>query len=298
MGRIRAILFLAASFLFHVALFIWLRSLTNLQIKTSERVTVDLVATQAQISNNTILERVTAKNQKASPTKHLTLQDLGIAGLRHGAPVKNEILFDAPQGQNERPWTESASYVSNSLNAFDGMEMAQIRFTQAIWHEVDRYIFDSSFLSEYNHTRAIHLKFTIDENGHLDENSLRACGSDRVLKVIALRALRKAMRNDTAEIPSYHKRETYFAQFSWSDYESCKTLRGTRQNYLSFCHYAENKRKSFSKGEKVGTYLKSLNYGFGAIEELEKYNREKSRRNTQFEPFEEMRHDPDWDLGC
>ncbi len=56
--------------------------------------------------------------------------------------------------------------------------------------------------------------------------------------------------------------------------------------------------KYFSTGEKIGTYFGALNYGFGAVEEIEKYNREESRRGTQFDPFEEMRRDPDWNVGC
>ncbi len=195
-------------------------------------------------------------------------------------------------------WTNSQKYVPDQMTDFDQLSIQDIRFEKALWKEIDQSISDSPYLSEYDHTGKVHLYFEITKNGQLDDSLFRSCGADSVLKVLASRALRKALRNEHKEIPFPTKRTIFYAQFSWSDYSSCKKLKGIRQNYLSFCHYAENKRKSFSKGEKTLEYVKALNYGLGAIEEIKKYNREENRRRTKFDPFEELRRDPDWNRGC
>jgi hypothetical protein len=87
------------------------------------------------------------------------------------------------------------------------------------------------------------------------------------------------------------------ARFSWSGYRMCESLRGIRGRNLSFCHYAENKRKTFSAEERAVTYAKGiLQNGPWAYEEIQKYRREERRRRSQFDPFEEYRRDPDWGL--
>jgi hypothetical protein len=197
-----------------------------------------------------------------------------------------------------RNWNLSKNYLSNDLSSFDELSMDEVRFEKVLWKEIDQSIEESQYLSEYNHTGKIHIQFEIDRNGQLIEASLRACGEDAVLKVYAMRALRKALLNENNEIKFLNINTKLFAQFSWSDYESCKSLRGINNKFLSFCHYAVNARKSFSAGERTATYLKALNSGFGAIEEIQKYNREQSHREELFNPFEKLKNDRDWNLGC
>jgi hypothetical protein len=90
---------------------------------------------------------------------------------------------------------------------------------------------------------------------------------------------------------------TIYTQFAWTDLETCRSMKGSTKTSLSFCNYAEDKRKSFSGGEKAATYLGALKYGFDAVDEIKKYKREEMHRNSNFNPFEEFERDPDWNLG-
>lgn len=185
-----------------------------------------------------------------------------------------------------------------ALDPFAGMPTGEIRFMKALWTEIDQSIADSPLLSEYNHTGAVQIRFRLDAFGKLVTGDLHACGEDPILKVLALRAIRRALKNENRRLDFSQSPGRLSARFSWADYAKCRRLRGVDRGGLSFCHYAENKRKDFSAGEKTATYLGALRYGFGAIEEIKKYRQEENRRRTEFDPFVELRRDPDWNIGC
>jgi len=184
-----------------------------------------------------------------------------------------------------------------SFDPYGDLEMPEIRFVQSLWREIDKAIINPTYLSEYGHFGKVFFVFDVDPDGNLIESSIRVQAEDRVLKVIAARAIRKAVLNINGELPKPRHLTKISSTFVWSDYQTCKSHRGSGKNTLSFCNYAEDKRKRFTAGEKAATYVDALKYGFGAIEEIQKYNREEMRRNTQFNPFQEFERDPDWNLG-
>lgn len=194
-------------------------------------------------------------------------------------------------------WTSSWSYNQDGWSDYEGLNQHDIRFLSSLWNEIDKSIVNNPFLSEYGHIGKVYLKFEVDLDGQLIESSFKAHAEDNVLKVLAARAVRKVLKNETQELVFPKKKVLVQARFSWADYQACQQLRGTHKFFLSFCKYAEDKRKTFSTGEKIGTYLSAIPYGPGALEEIEKYNKEENRRNTQFDPFQSLRRDPDWNLG-
>ncbi len=192
-------------------------------------------------------------------------------------------------------WTDSRAYDQGELSSAEGLSAAQSKFIKSIWRMIDQYIEENPFLSEYNHTGKVFLRFEVDEKGRL--LSLQASAMDRVLKVIATRAVRKALRNETGDVHFPDRRMALHARFSWAGYQACNSLRGHQASFLSFCHYAENKRKSFSSGEKTAVWTGAIiNHGPWAYEEIKKYRREESRRKSQFNPFRKYELDPDWNL--
>jgi len=231
------------------------------------------------------------KNQRAQARPKL---DLGLSTTQAliGSHLQHQ---DGPTSQNESSNSEEGSHVT--FDPYEGMAMPEIRFVRSLWREIDKSIVNSPYLSEYGHIGKVHLSFQVGTDGKLIETSFHAQAEDRILKVIAARAIRKALLNETGELSLPTQGMTIHTQFAWSDYETCANLRGSTKNYLSFCNYAENKRKSFSGTEKAATYLSALQYGFDAIDEIKKYKREEMRRNTHFDPFEEFERDPDWNLG-
>jgi hypothetical protein len=212
-------------------------------------------------------------------------------------PGSNSTFKDAGNsGVQNDDWTQSAPYAFKLLDSSGGLPRNQVVFITALWRKINQSIEDNPFLSEYGHTGQIFFRFDVDQNGKLDARSFHASGVDNVLKVIGARAIRKALRNEDGEIRSPRERVRIRARFTWSDYQTCASLGGIQNNFLSFCHYGVNKRKSFSKTETASTYLKAAWYGPGMFEEIDKYHRQKSRRETEFDPFQGYRTDPDWNL--
>lgn len=200
--------------------------------------------------------------------------------------------------QKTEAFTESGG--SEYYPEFDsaaGMSVGQIGSIQSLWSEVDKVIEHNPYLSEFGYTGTVSLRFELTNKGLIVDNSLRVDAKNPILKVIALRALRKALKNEKNELRLPPGNIVLTTQFTWSDYQTCRRLRGIYRKTLSFCNYAENKINDFTKSEKAMTYLKSLSYGFGAMEEIEKYHREEFRKKAKFDPFEQYRRDPDWTTG-
>jgi hypothetical protein len=209
-------------------------------------------------------------------------------------PSKRSAAVEALE---EPQWSNDDKY--NEVNLFSGSKMAadEIRFISSLYQMIDQAIVDNPALSEYNHTGHVFFRFEVDEEDHIDPRTFRASAKDRVLKVIAARAIRTAMRNETGDVHFIHKRVVLNARFSWASHEACNSLQGINDDFMSFCHYAENKRKTFSTGERIGTVAGAIwQNGPWAVEEIKKYNREQRHRETEYDPFDDLKRDPDWDL--
>lgn len=208
------------------------------------------------------------------------------------------VRVNANHDQLKKPgWTDSQSYSLNAFTDYEGMDMGKIKFIKNLYHLIDNSIVDSPYISEYGHTGSVFLHFDVNADGTFVESSLSANADDGVLKVIAARAVRKAFNAEKEKLVTPNGKISIQARFSWSDNQACNNLKGTHQNYLSFCRFAKFQRKDFSKSEKTLTFLKSLAYGPGMVEEIEKYNKEERRRKSGFDPFEDLRRDPDYNLG-
>lgn len=217
--------------------------------------------------------------------------------LQHEKSSPETGLGSEGASANFESKSESQPTANDFLNPYNGLEMPEIKFMQSLWREIDKSVVNSPYLSEYGHTGGVLFQFDVDLDGRLIESTLRAQAEDRVLKVIAARAIRKALLNEKRELMLTGKRITIHTHFLWSDYQTCAHYKGIQKTHLSFCNYAEDKRKNFSTSEKAGQYLSSLKYGFGAIDEIKKYKQEEMRQKTQFNPFQEYEQDPDWNLG-
>ena len=197
--------------------------------------------------------------------------------------------------QTHSVWTDSDSYDEVSLTSAQNLSMEQISFVKSLWRMIDQYVERNPFLSEYNRTGKVFLQFKVGEGCKLLK--LQASAADRVLKVIAARAVRRALKNETGDVRCPSLPETISARFTWSSAEACRGLQGYRGRRLSFCHLAEDNRKSFSAGEKALVWANAIaQHGPWAYEDIQQYNREESRRKVQFDPFKIYELDPDWNL--
>lgn len=244
---------------------------------------------EPQVQKTTIEVTLNGKTKKSSPGK----RQVGPKTFDFGLPTTKAVV----QGFNSSEQIDQMEEPNDAFDPYNGLEMPEIRYVQSLWREIDKAIVNPSYLSEYGHVGKVFFVFDVGADGNLVEESIRVKAEDRVLKVIAARSIRKAVLNIHGELPKPRERTRIFSTFTWSDYQTCTHLRGSGKNTLSFCNYAEDKRKKFDTGEQVATYLGALKYGLDAVDEIQKYNREKMHRNTQFNPFEEYERDPDWDLG-
>lgn len=276
---------LKAAALLSIALHILLFNLFT-RVRLSSSPIAQPIAIEFKDSTGVDVSRAASRSPPASRAKALPLKSL-IPRLALNPPAHQDFTRD--------PDESTASMPSPGGTGSGELSAPESRFIMTLWRMVDQYVEENPFLSEYNQTGKVTLRFDIDEQGQI--SNLRASTDSRVLKVIAARALRKAVVNETGDVRFPPKKMSIVADFHWTSYEMCRTRRGHSGNTLSFCHYAENKRKKFSSGERIGTWASAIyNYGPWAYEEIQKYNREERRRKAQFNPFRKYELDPDWNL--
>lgn len=275
------------STIFHIVLFVALYFHQNLQSKQSrfQAINIEMLEPVPQVkASRPGFGQITKGSQK-KPTLQLFPS--------YSSSLHKAFSRPADQFQNE---SKSANYYPE-FDSAGGLSVTQIGSIKSLWNEVDKAIEDNPYLSEFGHTGSVLLRFEMTPEGKIADRTLRVEARNPILKVIALRALRKALRNEKQQLRLPPNNIVLTAQFTWSDYETCRSLKGTYRNSLNFCSYAENKLKNFSKKEKALTYLSSLQYGFSAGDEIKKYNQEQSRHKNGFDPFEHYRRDPDWETG-
>ncbi len=285
--------FFILSLLLH-GLFLW-------NFLSPQEIKIENTLAEVSFIETAKIKHIKSHTQQESLQKTLKAENIPATKLDLGLSTKNAINQTFLTKQQSEPNGDSTGTKDNSsdvtFDPYGGLEMPEIRYVQSLWHQIDKAIVNPSYLSEYGHFGKVHFTFDINPDGNLLENSIRVQADDRVLKVIAARAIRKAILNANGELQKPRQLTRISSTFTWSDYQTCANLRGSGKNSLSFCNYAEDKRKQFTTGEKVATYVGALRYGFDAVDAIQQYNREQMHLKTQFNPFAEFERDPDWDLG-
>lgn len=194
-------------------------------------------------------------------------------------------------------WLDKQSYQGDELSKFEGVSTKQSLFLKTVWTEINDFIPEHPFLTEYGIIGTVSLSFEVDENGFLIPDSLSAQTDQQILKVLAARSVRKSLKADNLDLVQPDKKTKLFARFEWTDQISCDQHQGINKNYLGFCRKSKGQRKTFTKTEKAAAYLSALQYGPEMFDVIKKYNQQENRKDTKFDPFEEIKRDPDWNLG-
>lgn len=238
----------------------------------------------------------TPKINKRKPLKY-SLKNLFPPSFHYN---KNLNDIDLPTGfstnKTNNEWSLSTSYNSkdSALADFGDMKVADINFIKSLWTSIDKSIFESPLLAEYGHAGKAFFQFEISAEGDLVNSSLKVNSENNILKVLAIRSIRKSLQDGSLK-PT--KKIVINAQFNWTEHSNCKKTTRFHKNYLSFCRYSTRTRKTFTAAEAATTYLNALTYGPGAIDEIKDYNRQKNRHENSFDPFEALKEDPDYFLG-
>ena len=194
-------------------------------------------------------------------------------------------------------WLDKQSYQGDELSKFEGVSTKQSLFLKTVWTEINDFIPEHPFLTEYGIIGTVSLSFEVDENGFLIPDSLSAQTDQQILKVLAARSVRKSLKADNLNLVQPDKKTKLFARFEWTDQISCDQHQGINKNYLGFCRKSKGQRKTFTKTEKAAAYLSALQYGPEMFDVIKKYNQQENRKDTKFDTFEEIKRDPDWNLG-
>lgn len=255
------------------------------------------VRLSADVKNQTLVQ-LTLENQKTTKTTSSKPKRPRFqlrTTLNSGLSKKSFGLL--PSKTSDAQWAQAEDFQTDDIEKFQGLSMKQAQFLKTVWTEINESIVNSPYLAEYGQIGTVQLQFEIDPNGLLIGKTLKAKAENSVLKVLAARSIRKALRSDNLDLSAPNEVVKIFAKFEWTDGIPCDAHQGLNKNYLSFCRVSKSQRKSFSKSEKAAAYLSSLQYGFSAMEAIKEYKKEENRRNTQFDPFQDLKRDLDWNLG-
>ncbi|HRO67582.1 MAG TPA: hypothetical protein PL182_08465 [Pseudobdellovibrionaceae bacterium] len=220
--------------------------------------------------------------------------------------------YDASSGQarqeTEDPvkskWTDPLSYLPENILLDGPSEEASRRrsFFGAIYQKIDRHLENDPLLSEYNQRGIVYIRFTLRADGSLVSSSLRASAENSILKVRSAKAIRKGLARPLLRsgLTDASQDISVTARFIWLDKSGCRSLVGAAGPFLSFCRDVPFTKKDFSKTGQAKSlakiFLNPTTGPFAWKEELDKYNAQKWRHRTDFDPFEKERRDPDYRL--
>lgn len=193
---------------------------------------------------------------------------------------------------------DSAGYSLGS-DSFLG-ENNQWEFYRQVFERIDSQLLFDSLLAQYNHFGVVFVEFEVDAEGHFVDNRLKVSAEDSVLKVHAMRALRKGLREA-------------FVKGKWNPSGKNAVLQAKFEFLQASDFINQQKQKEFGKpvfvfkratSEKptannlTDTLLDAdnLRNPYQIAERLEKYNKKKRLRACEFDPFESYKRDPDYNL--
>lgn len=280
--------YLSISILMHLLLLIKMQSHMH-KIDTIEVVVKPAEYSEKRLKKNT-LPTNSIKNDKSIYTSTIKALSYKLTNNYNSKDIPTHT--DSTQN-----WKLPISYTNDNFSNFENLSMSEIKIKKEFWKFINDNIERNDFLSEYNKIGKIHIRLNIDDQANNFANATKACGKDTILKVIALRAIKKFYEK-YHDLAIENKIKSLSFQFSWSNTENCKSLQGINGDYLSFCNYSELKRHTFTTGDKIYNYAAALQAGPDAYEVIKEYHRQEFRAKTEFNPFESYERDTLVNVPC
>ena len=253
--------------------------------------TKSISATSASISHS-------AKNGQNGRGKDVSLKGINLFGPQyHYESADGEGLGDGnPVAKSD--FKSSDTYIFDSHNMLADTD--QWEFYHQIFERIDSQLMFDSILAQYNHFGSVFLEFEVDAEGHFVETALRAKADDPILKVHVIRALRKGLKES-------------FVKAKWNPSGKTAVLQAKFEFLYGDSSVNSKKQKEFGKpvlvfkratSEKptasnlTDTLLDAdnLKNPYQIAERIEKYKKKKALRAGDFDPFQNYRNDPDYDL--
>jgi len=266
--------------------------------KNTDIVTIDLISTPAQRKIPTTETRSKKNASSKFPKEFSSAKKIAIFGQPYTGSSKAFNLESSFLKGKPAAYNESSTY-ETSADSFLA-DTNQWSYFQQVFERIDQQLIFDSLLAQYNHFGYVYVEFEVAPDGRFVDKSLQVSAIDSILKVHALRALRKGLTED-------------FPREKWNP--EGKSVRF--QAKFEFLNGSENlnfaKQKDFGKAKLVFRRASSekpipnslkeqlLTGGidvdlFAAAERWEKYNKKKRLKAEDFDPFAPYKSDLDYNL--
>lgn len=303
--RIRFFGFLL-SLVLHAA-FVWFLYGPGIERSTPVTVDIEYFEAPAQIVKE-------ASSQSGSPSrtgKRISRQNLFPSSSPISKPGQPTPTLDRGLGSID----DDGQYIEAMTDAFG--DNAEWSFLHYLHQKVEEELSFDRLLAEWGHFGTVYVEFWVDDQGLLLPNRIRVVADDSILKVHSLRALRRALAKPFAETKWNRSKESIKVHAKF-DYLSGELRIGKQRAFskrkLVFqrkgfsgrvpTDFWEQMGQGFSDSVQFTETELSKKYGGGGVsvdvlalvDSWKKRNKKVKQIYRGFDPFDDYRKDPDYNL--
>lgn len=264
--------------------------------KTSDVVAIELTPIQRDTQPTKFISKQGVSSKVAKGLS--SSKKIGIFGQSYAGSSKTFHLESSLLEGKAAAYNESSNYEASADSFLANTD--QWSYFQQVFQRIDQQLIFDSLLAQYNHFGYVYVEFEVGPDGRFVDKSLKVSAIDSILKVHALKALRKGL---IEEFPSEKwnpdgKSVRFQAKFEFL--EGSENLNFTKQKdfgkaKLVFRRASSEKPIPNSLKEQLLTGGISHD-PFAMAERWEKYNKKKRLKDGDFDPFAPYRADPDYNL--
>lgn len=176
----------------------------------------------------------------------------------------------------------------------------QWSYFQQVFEKIDQQLVFDSLLAQYNHFGYVYVAFEVGPDGRFIDKSVRVSAVDSILKVHALRALRKGLMEEFPRKKWNPKGERVWFQAKFEFVSGSEDMNFTKQRDFGkakFIFRRASSEKPVPNDLKDQLLTGGISHDpFAMAERWEKYNKKKRLKDGGFDPFALYKADPDYNL--
>lgn len=282
-------------------LFVGLPSAIQTSKTTKEVVEIEFhpaIIAKSSIPTRQSRDSSVARSKSRSMGKAVSLKGMNLFGQRYSYDLAAKNESEIGQGSGLGDYKDSATYALGS-DSFLG-ENDQWEFYRQVFERIDSQLLFDSILAQYSHFGSVFVEFEVDAQGRFVQSKIKVSAEDSILKVHALRALTKGLKesfrkekwNPTGKNSILHAKFDYV--FGDSDLNFKKQREFGKPIFLFRRATAE---KPIPNDLKEHLLNGGIGYdAFAVAERWQKYNKKKKLRQQEFDPFATYKNDPLYSL--
>ncbi|MFM6930383.1 MAG: hypothetical protein ACKOX6_18105, partial [Bdellovibrio sp.] len=176
----------------------------------------------------------------------------------------------------------------------------QWSYFHQVFERIDQQLMFDSLLAQYNHFGYVYVEFEVGPNGRFVDKTVKVSAIDSILKVHALRALRKGLMEEFPREKRNPSGKSVRFQAKFEFLASTEDLNFSKQKGFGKAKLVF--RRASSERPIPNDLKEQLLTGgishdpFAMAERWEKYNKKKRLKAADFDPFALYKVDPDYNL--